>query len=70
MTKRKKEHWHIGTFTAKLSFLWYDKYSTYLQRHGKATIPKRDKFDYPDLYKMQVFYKNLSGFSTETNIIL
>ena len=43
LTKRKKENWQIGEYTAKLTFLWYDNFGKKersLQMKGKITIPK------------------------------
>ena len=37
LIKRKR---NIGICTAKLTILWYDKYSTSLQSNGMAAIPK------------------------------
>ena len=37
LTKRKR---NIGKFTAKLTFLWYNKKPTSLQSNGMAAIPK------------------------------
>ena len=44
----------MDKFTAKLTFLWYNKKPTSLQRNGMAAIPKTEKQD-----PLEVGFKNM-----------